>query len=151
MTEPLARARARLVPELVVRDLAASLGLYTGPLGFRVLYDRPEDGFAYLDREGAELMLEQIDPESWLTAEMEPPFGRGINLQIEVSDISALATALREAGITPWLPLEDAWYRTGSTWSGNRQLIVQDPDGYLLRFFQDLGERTEPSAGRAVG
>jgi len=24
---------------------------------------------------------------------------------------------------------------------GNRQFVVPDPDGYLLRFFQDLGER----------
>lgn len=25
--------------------------------------------------------------------------------------------------------------------NGNRQFVVADPDGYLLRFFSDLGQR----------
>jgi hypothetical protein len=38
-----------------------------------------------------------------------------------------------------FLALEDKWYRQNNRMVGNRQFIVQDPDGYLLRFFQDLG------------
>ena len=38
-------------------------------------------------------------------------------------------------------PLEAAWYRRGDHEVGNLQFLVQDPDGYLLRFFSDLGER----------
>ena len=49
--------RPRLVPELHCSDLDKSLAFYVGLLGFRILYDRPEDRFAYLDRSGAELML----------------------------------------------------------------------------------------------
>ena len=26
---------------------------------------------------------------------------------------------------------------------GNKEFLIQDPDGYLLRFTQDLGEKTE--------
>jgi hypothetical protein len=37
--------------------------------------------------------------------------------------------------------LEERWYRRGDTRLGNHQFVVADPDGYLLRFFQDLGER----------
>jgi hypothetical protein len=39
------------------------------------------------------------------------------------------------------LDLEDRWYDRDSLSFGNRQFVVQDPDGYLLRFFQDLGSR----------
>ncbi len=132
---------ARLVPELCCSDLRASLCFYTGVLGFQVRYDRPEKRFAYLEREGVELMLEEQSPESWLTGEMSRPFGRGINFQIEVSDVVALHKAVRAADVAVYQEIEDAWYRAGETYVGNRQFLVQDPDGYLLRFFQSLGRR----------
>ena len=51
--------RPRLVPELLCRDVQASLAFYRNIIGFEVLYERPEEGFAYLSLSGAELMLEQ--------------------------------------------------------------------------------------------
>ena len=50
---------ARLIPELVVSDLEASLLFYRDRLGFTVLYDRSEERFAMLDKEGAQIMLEE--------------------------------------------------------------------------------------------
>lgn len=132
---------ARLVPELVCRDLTASRRFYVGILGFRVLFERPEDRFVYLEREGAELMLDQLSEESWLTAETAVPFGRGLNLQIAVSDVDALHARVLAAGIVPFRAIEEAWYRADDHHLGNRQFLVQDPDGFLLRFFQDLGRR----------
>jgi hypothetical protein len=75
---------ARLVPELVCSDFGRSFDLYTGVLGFAVLYDRCEERFAYLDREGAQLMLEQPTGRSFVVGELDHPYGRGLNLQIEV-------------------------------------------------------------------
>lgn len=49
----------RLVPELDVSSLSSSLRFYEGVLGFGVLYSRPEEGFAHLEREGAHLMIER--------------------------------------------------------------------------------------------
>jgi hypothetical protein len=40
-----------------------------------------------------------------------------------------------------FLPLEDKWYRSNDFEIGQRQFIVMDPDGYLLRFAQRLGQR----------
>ena len=48
---------------------------------------------------------------------------------------------LAAAGIALHLPLEDRWYRRDDHEVGNRQVIVADPDGYLLRFSKDLGTR----------
>ena len=44
---------------------------------------------------------------------------------------------------TPWLKniIEDKWYRADDIEIGNRQFIVLDPDGYMLRFAEELGER----------
>lgn len=36
---------------------------------------------------------------------------------------------------------EEAWYRKGDFEVGQRQFLVQDPDGYLLRLVEGLGER----------
>lgn len=136
------RDEPTLIPELYCSDIQASLSFYQKTLGFRVLYDRPEEGFAMLEREGARMMLEQLQQNSarcWLTGVMEKPYGRGINFQIGVSDIMSLHKSVVNTNAPIILPLEEKWYRTDEGQSGNKQFVVQDPDGYLLRFFQDMG------------
>lgn len=135
---------APLVPELDVTDLEVSLAFYVGVLGFTVRYSRPEEQFAYLEREGAELMLEAaVGPgRRFRTAPLERPFGRGLNLQIACSDVAALYARVTLAAAEVIIPSETRWYRAGAVERGNRQFVVADPDGYLLRFFQDLGERS---------
>jgi catechol 2,3-dioxygenase-like lactoylglutathione lyase family enzyme len=145
---------ARLVPELLCSDVERSRRFYVDLLGFAVRYARPEERFVYLEREGAEIMLEQPTGRTFLAAELQHPYGRGVNFQIEVSDVAALYTAVRAAAWPVFLALEDRWYRQDDVLVGNRQFIVQDPDGYLLRFFQDLGQRhrqTGSAQGREVG
>jgi catechol 2,3-dioxygenase-like lactoylglutathione lyase family enzyme len=134
---------AKLVPELIVTDLAASLHFWCGLIGFGILYDRPEENFAYLDLDGAQVMLEQASPSSrqWITGELFPPLGRGINFQI---DVASLDVILERLAAEPW-PLfmaeEEKWYRADQDEVGQRQFLVQDPDGYLLRLAQDVGRR----------
>ena len=130
----------KLVPELQCADFARSLTFYTDVLGFEIAFDRPEDDFAYLDLGGAELMLED-QTETWSTGALAHPYGRGLNLQIEVADVGALHDAVLAAGHPIFVALEDCWYRMGDQETGMRQFLIQDPDGYLLRFFQDLGTR----------
>ena len=141
---------AKLVPELMVSSHATSVDFYVRILGFAVRYDRPAERFSYLDLGGAELMIEQ-ETDFWATAPRERPYGRGINLQIEVKSIGPVLERLQRAGVMLFRPVEEAWYRAGNHYSGNRQFLVQDPDGYLLRFFEDLGERAAPPTGRVVG
>lgn len=129
---------APLVPELDVTDLAASLAFWCGPLGFTVAYDRPAAGFAYLQRAGAQAMLCQCNG-NWDTGPLERPFGRGINLQIRVASIAPILAALDAAGWPLFRPVQERWYRVGGSQAGSRELLVQDPDGYLLRFQEDLG------------
>jgi catechol 2,3-dioxygenase-like lactoylglutathione lyase family enzyme len=134
---------APLVPELDVVDLEASMAFYVGVLEFAVRYSRPEEQFAYLEREGAELMLEAaVGPgRRFRTAPLEHPYGRGMNLQIACSDVTALYARVTSAAAEVIISLETRWYRAGDMELGNRQFVIADPDGYLLRFFEDLGQR----------
>ncbi len=88
--------RNKRVPELMVTNLQASLVFWVSCLGFNVAYQRPEDGFAYLDLNGAQVMLEQIEPDAgqWLTADLSKPFGRGVNLQIDVEAVAPIIEKL---------------------------------------------------------
>ncbi|MEV0247323.1 VOC family protein [Nocardia sp. NPDC050712] len=133
---------SRLIPELICSDLPASLAFYR-VLGFRVRYERPLERFAYLEREGAELMLEQPLRHDRLypRVELVHPYGRGINLTIDVDDVGQVHAAVRATGRELYLPLEERWYDRATDAVGVRQFAVQDPDGYLLRVSQDLGTR----------
>jgi catechol 2,3-dioxygenase-like lactoylglutathione lyase family enzyme len=133
----------KLVPELDVEDLDRSLAFYVGVVGFNVLYARPEERFAYLDLEGAHLMLEEAagPGRRFRLAALEHPHGRGVNFQIEVADVDALHGRVQDASIEIVIALEERWYRRDALENGNRQFVVADPDGYLLRFYANLGQR----------
>lgn len=139
--DPLTHDWKPLVPELIVSDLAASLRFWRDLLGFRVLYGRQAEGFAYLERERAEVMLEELGDQSWAVGAMAPPFGRGINLQIEAVSLTPMLEALERAQWPLYRQPEERWYRVGVMEAGQRQFLVQDPDGYLLRFAQSLAVR----------
>lgn len=74
----------------------------------------------------------------WLTAALEMPFGRGINFQIAVDNAQALAARVAQAGHPFFKDLHEARYRTGTGTISQRQFIIQDPDGYLLRFAERI-------------
>lgn len=137
---------AALVPELAVSDWRRSQRFYCDILGFTCAYERPEEGFCYLTLGAAELMLDQIGTGRTFGDGHLPggyPFGKGLNIQVEVPSITPLLMALDAAEIGLYLPPEERWYRREDASVGHRQFIVADPDGYLLRFFEDLG--TQPA------
>lgn len=141
-------AKPQLVPELDVSNLDRSLFVYINVLGFSCHVSRPEERFAYLIPEEVHLMLEEAagPGRRFHTATLEYPFGRGMNLQIEVVDVDALYASVQQAGLNVVIPIEERWYRQNETEAGNRQFVMADPDGYLLRFFHNLGRRTVSGA-----
>lgn len=135
--------RNPLVPELTVTALGTSLSFWVTQLGFDIAYQRIEEGFAYLDLHGAHIMLEQYDPQAgqWLTGPLEKPLGRGINLQVDVPAVAPILQRLKVAGWPLFRDVEDVWYRANEVEVGQRQFLLQDPDGYLVRLVERLGER----------
>ena len=135
--------RNKMVPELTVSNLQQSLAFWTDLIGFQIAYERPEEGFAYLDFDGVQVMLEQYCAEDgqWHTGALQAPFGRGINFQMTVDRVEPILARLAAVQWPLFRPFADAWYRSGEVEVGQRELIVQDPDGYLLRLVEALGER----------
>lgn len=133
-----------LIPEFAVTDWRTSKAFYCDLLGFTVDYARPEEGFVMLKLGTARLMIDQIGagrtfddghlPDSY-------PFGRGLNVQIQVPDVTLAYSRLTSAQHPIYFALENKWYRLHDMETGNRQFVVADPDGYLIRLFQDLGTR----------
>ena len=134
---------SKITPELLVKDLKKSLAFYVDVLGFKILFERPENKFAYLDIEGAGFMLEETagPGRRFITAPLERPYGRGVNFQINIADADDIFARAKNVQAEIVIPMEERWYRQNDKETGNRQFVIADPDGYLLRFFQDLGQR----------
>ena len=115
-----------LVPELLVTDLRSSLVFWRDLIGFQIRYDRPEEGFAYLELGAPHVMLEELRPTSrqWLTGPLERPLGRGINFQIEVTDLDGILARLRDAQWPLYMEPETKTYRVADRESTQRQFLV---------------------------
>jgi catechol 2,3-dioxygenase-like lactoylglutathione lyase family enzyme len=131
---------SKLIPELSVSNIVESLRFYRDIIGFNVEYSRPKEKFYFLSIDSAQLMIEEIN-NHWWTGELVYPFGRGINFQIEVNDVASIVKRLEEAEVTLFRAPEEKWYGGEGVEFGQVEFLVQDPDGYLLRFCQDIGER----------
>jgi catechol 2,3-dioxygenase-like lactoylglutathione lyase family enzyme len=130
----------KLIPELSVTNFEKSIQFYTVIIGFKIEYKREESKFAMISFQDVQLMIEEIN-DNWVTGKLEHPFGRGINLQIEVDKIKPILTNLKNNHYPLFIKLEENWYRKGNELLGNKEFLVQDPDGYLLRFSENLGSK----------
>lgn len=129
-----------LIPELSVVDLERSVWFYVNILGFQIDYQRPEHKFVFLSYQNIQIMIGQISRVS-KTAPLEYPFGRGINMQMIVDDIDVLISALKLHRYPLILEPEEHWYRRDNQLLGLKEFLVLDPDGYVLRFSQQIGTR----------
>ena len=123
----------KLIPELSVTDINKTRKFYVDILGFKICYERPEDKFIFVEKDGNQIMLEQIN-DNWNVGKMEYPFGRGINFEMTISDVDAVYERIEKAGIKLFRKMEVKDYECGNETVHQKQFLVQDPDGYLLRF-----------------
>lgn len=129
-----------LIPEMSVSNIEKSLHFYLSILLFKLEYERKEDKFALISLNNSQIMIEEINGY-WETGELSYPFGRGINFQIEVDNIDELYENIKKHDYPIKIDIEENWYRADDKLVGQKEFLVMDPDGYLLRFAQDLGER----------
>ena len=87
-----------LIPELSVTNIDKSKEFYLN-LGFKIMYERKEDKFIFLELEGNQLMIEEIN-DNWNTGKLEYPFGRGINISMTINDIDKYYQELFNKNIT---------------------------------------------------
>ena len=154
----------KTIPELDVTNLDAAIKFYS-TCGFKVEYERKEDKFVFMSLGEIQFMFCELkDINKWETGKLEYPFGRGINFQLEVDNVDTIYNSLKANGYEIMveienvdevytnlikgnypimLEIEENWYRKDNKLLGSKEFLVQDPDGYLLRFAEDLGSKDE--------
>ena len=121
-----------LVPELSVRDWKRSKAFYQ-ELGFHVLYERKEDRFCYLELEKNQIMIEEVN-DHWTVGKLEYPYGNGVNFSMELEMFDFYYEKWKKQEIVFFRDLMVNTYRNGDHVYQDREVLIQDPDGYLLRF-----------------
>ncbi len=130
-----------MVVELHVNDLAGSLSFWREVLGFQMAFERAEERFAYLEHpEGHQIMLCQRHGR-FETGPLDRPLGQGVMLQIYLEDIAPVLRVLTARNWPIYLGPREVWRRTGDRESGQREVFVQDPDGYLIMVAHNIGEK----------
>lgn len=130
-----------ILPELYSSDFKISLHFYVDILGFNIEYQRQNPSFAFLSYQGSQLMIQELRAGEKKTEKLEYPFGRGINFQIETDNIQKIIDSLNKHNYPLKRGIKDSWYRENNIFHGCREILVADPDGYLLRFSEDIGEK----------
>lgn len=131
----------KIIPELSVTNLKKSIEFYK-TIGFKIEYERIEDKFVFLSMGEIQFMLQEItENDKWDVAPLSYPFGNGINFQLEVESVDKIYNSLKKNNYKIAFEIEENWYRKDDKLLGNKEFLIQDPDGYLLRFSEDLGEK----------
>ena len=121
-----------LIPELSVTDIEKSKEFYLN-LGFKIMYERKEDKFCFLYLEDNQIMIEEIN-NNWNVGEMKYPFGNGINISMTVSDIDSFYESIISKKIVLFRKIKTSKYRVDDIIYEDKEFLLQDPYGYLLRF-----------------
>lgn len=122
----------KLIPELSVTDINVSKKFYES-LGFKIMYERHNDKFVFLELAGNQIMLEEIN-DNWNTGELTYPFGRGINISMSISNVEEYYNNLKKRNIKFFKELMMNEYQVNDEIYQDKEFLIQDPDGYLLRF-----------------
>lgn len=121
-----------LIPELSVSNIEISKNFYE-KLGFKVIYERSKDKFYFMQLENNQIMLEENN-ENWNIGKLEYPYGNGINISMSIADVEKKYVELKNNNIKIFLDLEKHEYKVDNKIYEDIEFLIQDPDGYLLRF-----------------
>ena len=119
----------KLTPNLVVRDVAASMEFYKKFLGFQpaiTVPDQPPYVFGSVTSGGVEIFF---NDKKAVAAEYPAlgakPIGGSLTLFIEVQGIEEVLAAIQKSGATITVPLKDQFY-------GMREFAFADPEGWVV-------------------
>lgn len=119
----------KLTPNLVVRDVQASIRFYTTVLGFRqtiTVPDTPPFVFASVTAGNIEIFFNE---QKAVAADYPPlardPLGGTLTLFLECEGIEEILSAVERSGARIVMPLKTQFY-------GMREFAFLDPDGWTI-------------------
>ncbi|MDP1570388.1 MAG: VOC family protein [Vicinamibacterales bacterium] len=123
-----------ITPNLIVRDIDASLRFYRDVLGFTVtttVPDAPPFVFVWLERDGVPVFLNDaatVDHD--LPGAGQRPPGGTATLFFAVTGVDAYH-ALIAPQVTVIMPIKTQFY-------GMREFAIEDPDGHIITFAEKV-------------
>jgi uncharacterized glyoxalase superfamily protein PhnB len=125
----------KLTPNLVVRNVAASMEFYRSVLGFQPAITVPEQA-PYVFGSVVNGPVEIFFNDQKTVAEDYPalgarPIGGSLTLFIEVEGIEELLSAVKASGAKITMPLKDQFY-------GMREFAFEDPEGWILTLAEKI-------------
>ncbi|WP_277047275.1 VOC family protein [Solobacterium moorei] len=123
----------KMIPELSVFDIEQTKRFYND-LGFKIEYERTEEKFVFMSFQDSQFMFEQIHDNGWNIGELIYPLGRGINFSIAIDDIEGLYKLVKTLNLEIYRELNRSIYQVNGTEETQTEFLIQDPNGYLLRF-----------------
>lgn len=121
-----------LIPELSVSNIEKSKKFYEN-LGFKIIYERIENKFCFMQIEDNQIMIEEKN-DNWSVGKLEYPYGNGINISMAISDIENMYNELKRKQIDFFMDIKVSEYRVNGKIYQDKEFLIQDQDGYLLRF-----------------
>ena len=125
----------KLIPELSVTNIDKSKEFYLN-IGFKIAYERKEDKFCFLELEENQIMIEEIN-DHWNTGTLEYPFGRGINISMEIKNFDTVYNNIKNNRYPLFKDIMKSKYEVAGNIYIDEEFLIQDPDGYLLRFTKE--------------
>lgn len=123
----------KMILELSVFDILQTKKFYK-ELGFKIEYERQKEKFIFMSFQDSQFMFEQIHDDGWNTGELSYPLGRGINFSIAVEDVEELYKLVKTLNFEIYKELTRNKYQVNGTEETQIEFLIQDPNGYLLRF-----------------
>jgi uncharacterized glyoxalase superfamily protein PhnB len=125
----------KLTPNLVVRDVAASMEFYRSVLGFQTAItvpDQPPYVFGSVTAGGVEIFFnDQKVVAADYPALGAKPIGGSITLFMEVEGIEEILAVVKKSGSKITMPLKEQFY-------GMREFAFEDPEGWIITIAEKL-------------
>jgi uncharacterized glyoxalase superfamily protein PhnB len=125
----------KLTPNLVVRDVAASMEFYCGVLGFERGQTAPEQApyvFGIVTQGAVEIFF---NGQKAVAADHpslgQRPVGGALTLYIEVQDIEELFRNVQQRGVKITMPMKKQFY-------GMKEFGMEDPEGWEITFAERM-------------
>ena len=125
----------KLTPNLVVRNVEASLKFYREILGLEPAMTVPEQSpyvFAAVSNGAVEIFFNDQKTVAHEFPELAATIGGSLTLYMEVDSLQSVLEKVQKAGATISMPVTDQFY-------GTKEFAFEDGDGYTITIAQKMG------------
>jgi lactoylglutathione lyase len=125
----------KLTPNLVVRNVEASLKFYADILGLEKAISVPDESpyiFASVSNGAVEIFFNDQKTVAAEYPKLAATIGGSLTLYMEVDNLQAVFERVQKAGVKISMPVTEQFY-------GMKEFAFEDGDGYTITIAQKIG------------